>query len=88
VQVAIWVLLLGGTSIFLQQAAASKAHRVGFAVDGVAMLQTDLRFASYSKDRAKTIGRGLDARPELYQYTHTLGLRRAGVLLPWTSPST
>src|SRR6185369_693483 len=44
-QVAVSVLLLGGTSIFLQQAAAARALRVGFAVDGVAMLETDVRFA-------------------------------------------
>jgi predicted permease len=48
-QVAISVLLLGGTSIFLQVTAAAKALRVGYAVDGVAMLETDLRFAGYSE---------------------------------------
>ena len=47
-QVAVSVLLLGGTSIFLQQAAAARALRVGYAVDGVAMLETDVRFAGYS----------------------------------------
>jgi len=47
-QVAISVLLLGGTSIFLQMTAAARALRIGYAVDGVAMLETDLRFASYS----------------------------------------
>jgi len=55
VQVAVSVLLLGGTSIFLQQAAAARAHRVGYAVDGVAMLQTDLRFAGYSENKARTV---------------------------------
>jgi predicted permease len=48
VQVSISVLLLGFTSIFLQQAAATGALRVGYAVDGVAMLETDMRFAGYS----------------------------------------
>jgi putative ABC transport system permease protein len=48
VQVAISVLLLCGTSIFLQQLAATKALRVGYAVDGVAMLETDVRFGGYS----------------------------------------
>ena len=43
------MLLLGGTSIFLQAAAAARALRVGYAVDGVAMLETDLRFAGYSE---------------------------------------
>jgi predicted permease len=48
VQVSVSVLLLGGTSIFLQQVAATGALRVGYAVDGVAMLETDVRFAGYS----------------------------------------
>jgi macrolide transport system ATP-binding/permease protein len=54
-QVAISVLLLGGTSIFLQQVAATRAFRVGYAVDGVAMLETDLRFAGYSETAARTV---------------------------------
>jgi putative ABC transport system permease protein len=45
VQVAVSVLLLGGTSIFLQQLAAARERRVGYAVDGVAMLETDARFS-------------------------------------------
>ena len=47
VQVAISVLLLGATSISLQQLAATRELRVGYAVDGVAMLETDARFAGY-----------------------------------------
>src|SRR4051812_45915179 len=46
-QVAVSVLLLGGTSIFLQQLASARERRVGYAVDGVAMLETDARFAGY-----------------------------------------
>jgi predicted permease len=55
VQVAVSVLLLGGTSIFLQMLAATRAHRVGFAVNGVAMLETDLRFAGYSESAAAAV---------------------------------
>jgi predicted permease len=55
VQVAVSVLLLGGTSIFLQMLQATRAHRVGYAVDGVAMLETDLRFAGYSETQAGTV---------------------------------
>jgi predicted permease len=55
VQVAVSVLLLGGTSIFLQMLEATRAHRVGFAVDGVAMLETDLRFGSYSENAARMV---------------------------------
>jgi len=54
-QVAVSVLLLGGTSIFLQAAAAGRALRVGYAVDGVAMLETDLRFAGYSETGASRV---------------------------------
>jgi len=54
-QVAVSVLLLGGTSVFLQLLAATRAHRVGYAVDGVAMLETDLRFAGYSESAAMTV---------------------------------
>jgi len=54
-QVAISVLLLGGTSVFLQQLAAARALRVGFAVDGVAMLETDVRFGGYSAARAANV---------------------------------
>jgi len=54
-QVAISVLLLGGTSIFLQMTAAARALRIGYAVDGVAMLETDLRFASYSDADARRV---------------------------------
>ena len=54
-QVALSVFLLGGTSVFLQMVSASRAQRVGFAVDGVAMLQTDTRYAGYAPDRARTV---------------------------------
>jgi predicted permease len=54
-QVTVSVLLLGGTSVFLQMAGAARALPVGFAVDGVAMLETDLRFAGYPENRAATV---------------------------------
>jgi predicted permease len=52
-QVAVSVLLLGGTSIFLQAATAARALRVDYAVNGVAILETDLRFAGYSEPDAR-----------------------------------
>jgi predicted permease len=55
VQVAVSVLLLGGTSIFMQAVAAARGLRVAYAVDGVAMLETDARFAGYSESAAKTM---------------------------------
>lgn len=54
-QVAISVLLLGGTTIFLQAAAAGRALRVDYAVNGVAMLETDLRFAGYQEGDASRV---------------------------------
>ena len=54
-QVAISVLLLGGTSVFLQAAAAARDLEVGYAVDGVAMLETDARFSSYAAEQRTTL---------------------------------
>jgi predicted permease len=62
VQVAVSVLLLGGTSIFLQVLEATRAHRAGYAVDGVAMLETDLRFAGYSESQARAVYNELQRR--------------------------
>jgi predicted permease len=45
-------VLLGGTSLFLQMLSASRTQRVGFAVDGVAMLETDGRYTGFSKTDA------------------------------------
>jgi predicted permease len=64
IQVAISVLLLGGTSIFLQQATATRALRVEFAIDSVSMLETDLRFAGYSESAARTVYEDLLRRIE------------------------
>jgi predicted permease len=55
VQVAVSVVLLGGMSIFLQELAATRALRVGYAVDGVAMLETDVRFSGYSAAAAGNV---------------------------------
>ncbi len=52
-QVSMSVLLLGGTSIFLQWADAERAKPPGYAVDGVAMLETDSRFTGYSVTHAR-----------------------------------
>jgi predicted permease len=60
-QVAVSVLLLTGTGISLQMVAAARAVRVGFAVDDVAMLETDLRYAANPADaprlRAEVLSR-------------------------------
>jgi hypothetical protein len=45
-QVSMAVLLLAGANIFLQWVDASRAQPIGYAVDGVAMLETDIRYAA------------------------------------------
>jgi len=86
VQVAISVLLLGGTSIFLQATAATKALRVGYAVDGVAMLETDWRFAGYSQSTAKTahddLLRRIEAIPGVESAALMSGLPMASTGMP------
>jgi predicted permease len=76
VQVAISVVLLGGTSIFMQAGAAARAYRVGYAVDGVAMLETDLRFAGYSGSAAKTVHDDLLRRIQAIPGVESAGLLR------------
>jgi putative ABC transport system permease protein len=55
VQVSVSVLLLGCASIFLQWADAERTTPIGYAVDGVAMLETDSRFTGYSATHARTV---------------------------------
>ena len=43
IQVALSVVILGITSMFLQALTASRAQRVGFAIEGVAMLDTSAK---------------------------------------------
>ena len=38
-----------------QQAGAARAHRVGYTVDGVAMIETDVRFADYAEHDTSTV---------------------------------
>ena len=52
-QVAVSVLLLGLTSVSLQMMDAARAQRTGFAVNGVAILQTDARYAGYDAAAAR-----------------------------------
>lgn len=61
-QVAVSVVLLGVTSIFLQMLGASRTQRVGFAVDGVAMVETDPRYAGYSATDAAGVTEELRLR--------------------------
>ena len=81
-QVAISVLLLGGTSIFLQMAGAARAHRIGFAIDGVAVLETDLRFAGYSESAARTAYEDLRRRIEAIPGVESTTLMRGMPMTP------
>jgi predicted permease len=74
--VAVSVLLLGGTSIFLQAAAVARTLRVGYAVDGVAMLETDLRFAGYSENDARRLYDDLRQRIEAIPGVQSAALLR------------
>jgi predicted permease len=83
-QVSVSVLLLGITSVFLQQLSAAKALRIGFAVDGVAMLETDVRFTGRSAAASKGVYEEL-----LRRVTAIPGVQAATLLrgLPMTSTS-
>ena len=64
-QVAVSVVLLGGTSIALQMLSAAQAPESGhasFAVDGVALLETDARYAGYSATDAMNVYEALRRR--------------------------
>jgi putative ABC transport system permease protein len=77
-QVAVSVILLGVTGIVLQLVSASQAQRPGFAIDGVAMLETDARYAGYSAAEAGPVGeeirRRIGALPGVQSAVLTRGL--------------
>ena len=64
VQVAVSVLLLAGTSVALQMMSAARAQQTGFAVDGVAILETDARYAGYDAAAGRTFVERLRQRVE------------------------
>jgi predicted permease len=61
-QVAVSVLLLAGTSVNLQMMDVARGQQTGFAVNGVAVLQTDARYAGYSAAAARTLADRLQQR--------------------------
>jgi predicted permease len=63
-QVAVSVLLLAGTSLTLQMLDAARAQQTGFAVDGVAMIEVDSRYAGYDSAARHTFGERLRQRVE------------------------
>ena len=83
-QVALSVLLLGSTGFFLQLLQASRAARIGFAVDGVALLETDARYATASATQTGAVFAGvrrrIAARPgvEAVAVTHGLPMQSVG----------
>jgi len=54
-QVSLSVLLLAGTTLFLQILADVRSLHSGFTVDGIAMLETDARYVGYSTAQAKNV---------------------------------
>ena len=85
-QVAVSVVLLGGTSLFLQMLRASQTARVGFAIDGIAMLETDARYAGYSAAAAgnvyEELRRRVAAMPGVQSAVLTRGLPMQTVGVP------
>jgi predicted permease len=85
-QVAVSVVLLGGTSIFLQMLSAAQTERVGFSVDGVAMLETDARYAGYSATETRNayeeIRRRVASIPGVQSAVLTRGLPMQTVGVP------
>jgi predicted permease len=85
-QVVVSVVLLGVTSLFLQMLSASRDQRVGFAIDGVAMLETDSRYAGYTTADAinmyEALRRRIAAIPGVQSAVLTRGLPMQTVGLP------
>jgi predicted permease len=77
-QVTVSVFLLAGTGLALQMMAAGRAQRVGYAVDGVAMIETDARYVvNETGDQARLLQQLLNrvaAIPGVQAATLTRGL--------------
>lgn len=86
VQVAVSVMLLGGTSLLFQMLSVSRTGRVGFEVDGVAMLETDARYAGYSATEARNayeeLRRRVAAMPSVQSAVLNRGLPMQTVGVP------
>lgn len=61
-QVVVSFLLLVGTSFLVRTLLSARAQEVGFAVDGVALLETDARYAGYSSQEARALHEELRQR--------------------------
>jgi predicted permease len=81
-QIALSVLLLGGTSVFLQVVSAARAVRVSYAVDGVAMLGTDARYAGYTGAAALNVYDELRRRIEAIPGVESAALLRGLPMAP------
>jgi predicted permease len=79
-QVSMSVLLLGCAALFLQWAAAERAKPLGHAVDGVAMVQADSRFAGYSAAQTRSTYDEALRRIAAIPGVESASLTRGGVL--------
>jgi predicted permease len=77
-QVAISVLLLVGTSVNLQMVNAAWALRTGFAVDGVAMIETDARYAGYDSAARRALAERLGQRVKAIPGVQSVALASGG----------
>ncbi len=77
VQVAVSVILLSGTGLLVRSFAEASGRDLGFAVDGVAILETDGRYAGFDQTRSEAAHAELLERiraiPGVEAATRTLG---------------
>ena len=73
-QVVLSVLLLSSAGVFVQMIFAARAQRSGFAIDGVAMLTTDARYAGYSAANATSVYQELRRRVASIPGVQSVGL--------------
>jgi predicted permease len=75
-QVALSVLLLSCAGVFLQMRAAARSSHVGYAVDGIALLQTDARYAGYAASTAPAVCETLRQRVAALPGVESVALSR------------
>jgi putative ABC transport system permease protein len=73
-QVVLSVILLSSASVFVQMVLAARAQRTGFAIDGVAILTTDARYAGYTEANATGVYQELRRRVASIPGVQSLGL--------------
>lgn len=81
-QVAVSAVFLGATTLVLQMVDVAQAHPVGFAVDDVAMVETDPRYVSESAAGLESMFRVVEERVAGIPGIHTVALGRGLPMQP------